>query len=150
MTKTIELTPKTAKWIFIFNGIVQTALGLRHLSTSDSLTVWGSVLGLLLVIAGPISLIYGLILFNQTNRLTPKVQVDDNGIKIKQDFYKRQRTIEWGKVKEITYKSFELNFHLKDNNIETVNLSTTGEISLDIKRTIRQFADERQIKILGG
>jgi len=150
MTKTIELTPKTAKWIFVFNGIINSGLGLRQLYTSDSWTSWGSILGLLLIIGGPLLLIYGLILFNRTNKLTPKVQVDDIGIIIKEDIHKGQRTIEWNKVREISYKPFELNFHLTDNNIETANLSTSGEISLDIKKTIRQFADDRQIKIVGG
>jgi hypothetical protein len=150
MTKTIELTPKTTKWIFIFNGIINSGLGLRQLYTADSWTSWGSILGLLLIIAGPLLLIYGLILFNRTNKLTPKVQVDDNGIIIKEDIHKRQRTIEWKNVREISYKPFELNFLLADNNIETVNLSTSGEISLDVKKTIRQFADDRQIKIVGG
>jgi hypothetical protein len=150
MTKTIELTPKTTKWIFIFNGIINSGLGLRQLYTADSWTSWGSILGLLLIIAGPLLLIYGLILFNRTNKLTPKVQVDDNGIIIKEDIHKGQRTIEWKNVREISYKPFELNFLLTDNNIETVNLSTSGEISLDVKKTIRQFADDRQIKIVGG
>ena len=151
MTKTtIELTPKTTKWIFLFNGIINSGLGLRQLSTADSWTSWGSVLGLVLIIAGPLMIIYGVILFNRTNKLTPKVQVDDNGITVKADIHKGQRQIAWRNVKEITYKPFELNFHLTDNSIETVNLSTSGEISLDIKKTIRQFADDRQIKIVGG
>ena len=150
MTKTIELTPKTTKWIFVFNGIINSGLGLRQLYTSDSWTNWGSILGLVLLIAGPLLLIYGLVLFNRTSKLTPKVQVDDNGIIIKEDIHKGQRMIEWKNVREISYKPFELNFFLTDNNIETVNLSTSGEISLDVKKTIRQFADERQIKIVGG
>lgn len=150
MTKTIELTPKTTRWIFVFNGVVNSGLGLRQLYTSDSWISWNSILGLLLLMAGSLLLIYVLILFNRTNKLTPKVQVNDNGIIIKTDIHKRQRTIEWGNVREIGYKPFELNFILTDNNIETVNLSTSGEISLDIKKTIRQFADDRQIKIVGG
>lgn len=82
--------------------------------------------------------------------LTPKFQIDDNRIIIKEDVHKGQRQIDWKNVKEITYTPFELNFHLTDNNTETVNLSTSAEISLNIKKTIRQFADERQIKIVGG
>ena len=151
MTKTtIELTPKTTKWIFLFNGIVNSGVGLRLLLTADSWTSWTSILGLLLIIAGLLLFIYGIILFNRTNKLTPKVQIDDTGITIKEDLHKKQRQIDWRSVKEISYKPFELNFHLTDNNIETVNLSTSGEISLDIKKTIRHFADERQIKIVGG
>jgi hypothetical protein len=147
---TIELTPKTTKWIFVFNGIINSGLGLRQLSVADSWTSWGSVLGLLLTITGPLLLIYGLILFNRANKLTPKVQVDNDGITIKEDIHKIQRRIDWRNVREINYKPFELNFHMTDNNTETVNLSTNGEISLNIKKTIRQFAEDKQIKIVGG
>jgi len=76
--------------------------------------------------------------------------VDENGILIKEDIHKGQRRIDWGNVKEITYKSFELNFLLNDNNIEKVSLHTNGDISIEIKKTIRQFADDRQIRIIGG
>jgi HSP20 family molecular chaperone IbpA len=76
--------------------------------------------------------------------------VDENGILIKEDIHKGQRKIDWKNIKEITYRPFELNFHLTDNNTETVILTTNGEISVDVKRTIREFADGRQIKIVGG
>jgi hypothetical protein len=150
MTKTIELTPKSTKWIFVMNGIIHSGLGLQQLLTADSWTNWGSLLGLLLLVAGPLLLIYGIILFNRTNKLTPKIQVNDTGILIKEDIHKGQRKIDWRNIKEITYRPFELNFHLTDNNTEIVNLSTNGEISVDVKRTIREFADSRQIKIVGG
>ena len=150
MTKIIELTPKSTKWIFVMNGIINSSLGLLQLSASDSWTSWGSILGILLVIAGPLMIVYGLILFSRTNRLVPKVLVDNNGIIIKEDIYKGQRKIDWKSIKEITYKPFELVFLLTDNNIETVNLATSAEISVDVKKTIRQFADDRQISIIGG
>ena len=150
MAKTIELTPKATKWIFIVNGTINLALGISQILQADSMGTWGSVLGTILVLAGPLMIIYGVILFNPVNKLTPKVHVDENGILIKEDIHKGQRRIDWGNVKEITYKSFELNFLLNDNNIEKVSLHTNGDISIEIKKTIRQFADDRQIRIIGG
>lgn len=150
MTRTIELTPKSTKWIFVINGIINTGLGLRHLSISESWTHWTSLLGLLLIIAGPLMFIYGLVLFGRTNKLTPKIQVDENGILVKEDIHKKQRRIDWKNIKEITYRPFELNFLLADDNTEKVILTTNGEISIEVKKTIREFADERQIKIVGG
>lgn len=150
MSKTIELTPQATKWIFLTNGLINAILGFRQLSIADTWVSWSSLLWLLLIITGPLMIIYGLILFNPANKLAPKVHVDDNGITIKEDIYKARRQIDWKNIREIRYKSFELNFQLTDNNIETVTLSTTGDISLDIKKTIRQFADDRQIKIVGG
>jgi hypothetical protein len=150
MTKTIELTPKSTKWIFLFNGITNSAIGLQQLLTTDSWAGWGSLFGIVLIVAGPLMLIYGAILFSRTNKLTPKIKVDEIGILIKEDIHKGQIKIDWENVKEITYRPFELNFHLTDNSTETVNLTTSGEISVDVKRTIREFADGKQIRIVGG
>jgi len=150
MTKTIELTPKATKWIFIFNGTINSVIGISQLLRTDSMTTWGSVLGIILAFTGPLMILYGIILFNSGNKLTPRVNVDENGILIKTDIHKGQRKIDWENVKEITYKPFELSFLLKNDDVETVNLQTNGAISIVIKKTIRQFADDRQIRVIGG
>ncbi len=150
MSKTIELTPKTTKWIFLFNGIIILGLGLRQIYQTESWTNWSSLVGILLIVSGSLLAIYGLILVKGMNKLIPKIQVDNYGILVKEDVHKRQRMIDWKDVKEITYRPFELNFLLTDNSIETVNLAVNAEISKDIKKTIRQIADDRQIKVVGG
>jgi len=150
MEKIIELAPKTTKWIYLFNGLVNCFVGYLQFLRGDSLTNWATLLGIVLMIAGPIMITYSLILFNTRNKLTPKVQLDENGISIKEDIHKRLVRIDWSNIKEITYKSFELSFQLVDGKIETVSLPTNGETSIKIKKVIRQFADDRQVKIIGG
>lgn len=148
MKKIIELTPKWTKWVFIINGAINSAIGINQLLQSDSISNWGSILGVILLIGGLLMIIYGVILFYPTNKLTPKVQLDESGILITEGIHKKQRKIDWANIKEITYKSFELNFLLNDRSIEIVNLQTTGETSIEIKRTLRQFANDRQIEIV--
>lgn len=148
MKKIIELTPKWTKWVFIINGAINSAIGINQLLQSDSISNWGSILGVILLIGGLLMIIYGVILFYPTNKLTPKVQLDESGILITEGIHKKQRKIDWANIKEITYKSFELNFLLNDRSIEIVNLQTNGETSIEIKRTLRQFANDRQIEIV--
>ena len=150
MTKTIELTPKSTKWIYVMNGVILSGIGLRQLYSIDSWTHWTSILGLLLIICGPLFFIYGMILFSVTNRLTPKIRVDANGVLIKESIRTEQKIVDWKNVREIIYSPYELNFHFIDNHTETVNLRTSKAISVDVKKTIREFADGRQIKIVGG
>lgn len=150
MKKTIELTPNNSKWIFIFNGLVITGVGLRQLATADTWTSWDAAFGIFLLIGGLASLIHGLILFSKNSKLTPSVQVDDNGIVIKESIYKTQRQMAWKNVSGITYKPFELSFHMTDDNTEIMTLSTSGQKSLDIKKAIREFAADRHIIIVGG
>lgn len=150
MKKTIELTSKFTKWAFVFNGTVNTAIGLNLILQADTWLHWTIILGIVLVLAGPIFIVYAIILFNPNNKITPKVQLDEKGIYIKQDLHKRALKIDWSNIKEIGYKTFELDFLLNNHNTETVPLQTTAEISIEIKKAIRKLADGKQINIIGG
>ena len=150
MKRTIELTPKFTKWAFLFNGIVNTAIGINLIIQSDSWIHWTSILSILLIVGGPMLLVYGVILFNPFNKLAPKVQVDDQGLLIKSDIQKKESKIDWINIQEITYKTFELDFLLNNNKIVTINLPTTAEKSVEIKKTIRNFSEQKNIKIIGG
>ena len=150
MKRTIELTIKFTKWAFLFNGIVNTAIGINLIIQSDSWIHWTSILSILLIVGGPMLLVYGVILFNPFNKLAPKVQVDDQGLLIKSDIQKKESKIDWINIQEITYKTFELDFLLNNNKIVTINLPTTAEKSVEIKKTIRNFSEQKNIKIIGG
>ena len=151
MKKTIELTPKSTKWIFIFNGIVNTFVGINTLLLGDGLNHWIFLaLAILLIVAGPLFFIYGIILFNPYGKIAPRVHIDEKVILIKSDLHKRAHSIHWNTIKEITYKSFELDFLLVDNKSEKITLPTSATISINIKKAIREFAGAKQINIIGG
>jgi len=150
MTRTIELTPKWTKWIYIFNGTVNTGIGIRILTQADSWIHWASIVAIILVLAGPLLIVYGIMLFNSVSKQVPKVTVDENGVYIKADVLKKQLLIDWANVKEIRYKAFELNFLLTNNEIEIVNLPTSPGKSIEVKKAIREFAGGAHINIIGG
>lgn len=150
MKKTIELMPKSTKWFFVFNGVVNTAIGINLLFQSDSWIHWTSILSAFLIIAGPMLLVYGIFLFNPFNKLVPKVQIDDHGLLIKNDIHQREIKIDWKDIHEITFKTFELNFLLFDDHTVSVNLPTTANKSVEIKKNIRNFSEQKNIKIIGG
>ncbi len=150
MRKSIALTPNATKWSYIISGTINLALGISHFLKAASLTNWESIVGAFIGIAGILVILFGVFSSNPANKLMPMVQVDETCILVKEDLHKRERKIDWKNIKEITYKSFELDFLLDDNNREIINLRTNGEISIEIKKTIRRFAGDRQIKIIGG
>jgi len=150
MKRTIELTPKSTKWIFLFNGAVNTAIGINVILQVNSWIHWTSILGIILIVGGPILFFYGLILFNASNKLNPRIEVNEQGLKINRDIFKKVISIDWTDIKEITYKSFELDFKLDNDRIEIVNLPTTTDKSIEIKKTIREFCDRKKITIIGG
>jgi hypothetical protein len=69
---------------------------------------------------------------------------------IKEDIFKKTISIDWSDIMEITYKTFELNFLLNGNNLVTVILPTSTNISIEIKQTIRNISEQKGIKIIGG
>jgi hypothetical protein len=150
MNTIIALTPKSTKWIFLFNGLLNSAIGHRWLHEEGFQADWTSIIGLVLIVAGPLMLIYGALLFNFVSSLTPRVRVSESEILFKEDIHKPSRTIEWKDVTEVAFSSFELRFQLSGDRIEAITLPTNAETSIQIKKAIRQFADGRQIRVVGG
>jgi hypothetical protein len=146
MSKIVELSPKSQKWIYIIIGTVNSAIGIRIFYHSNSLLDWELILSIMLVTCGPILLLYGLLLF----WLSPKLGVDNQGIFIKEGIFKAKININWNDVKLINYKPYELGFLLADSRIKSFVLNTNAEASLEIKRTIRRFAEQRNINVVSG
>jgi hypothetical protein len=153
MKKTILLTQNglsgtVSKWLFVILGLSNSINGVKNL-TETPLTNWGLGLGILLLASGLLMATLGLILFNPTNMFAPKFIIDDNEIQIREDVHVKTKTINWNDVKEITYKSFALDFLLSDNSIKLIILRTNGETSVEIKKSIREIADKKSINIIG-
>jgi hypothetical protein len=150
MKKTIELTPKSTKWFFVYNGVVNTAIGINSLLLNNSWIHWTSILGIILIVSGPILFIYGLILFRPSNTIIPRITINERGLIIKGDIFKKVISIDWTDVKEITYRSFALDLKLSDKSIKTLDLPTTADKSIEIKKSIREICDNKNITIEGG
>lgn len=101
---------------------------------------------------GLLWIVYGIILFNLKNKLTPKIQIDEMEILIKEAIYKRPTKMKWENIKAINFIPYRLNFLLTDNTTKTLKLwqglSTDENVLVEIKKTIREFANDRQIKII--
>ncbi|CAN5357859.1 hypothetical protein BH09BAC3_BH09BAC3_09690 [soil metagenome] len=143
------LTTTVSKWLFIMLGLFSVITGVRDL-TGVTLTNWGLGIGISLLLSGFLMLTLGLILFNPTNKFAPKVVIDENEIKIREDIHKRTKSIIWTDIKEITFKSFALDFLLSDNRNELIILRTNGETSVEIKKAVREIANKKSINIIGG
>lgn len=149
MSHTIFLTPKTTRWIILLNGIFNLILGARHLA-AHAIVTWNLIVGIAWTLAGALMTLYGIILFHSAHKLIPRVHVDDSGISIREDVHREEKYIAWKDIKEISFKTFEIDFHLKGKVIRTVVLHTNAEISISIKRTIREYSEERGIPVKGG
>ena len=156
MKKTISLTENQSglplavrKWGSTIFGLFNLTIGVRYLS-ENPLTILGIGLGSSLIVCGLIMFIIGLILFNPTSKLAPKFEIDDQEINIKEAIHKRTKSIKWTNIKEITFKSFALEFSLTEDKMELVILKVDGATSLEIKKALREFAEKKSITVTGG
>lgn len=154
MQKTILLTQNglnrtVSKWLFVIVGLSNSINGVRNL-TETPLTNWGLGLGILLLLSGLLMAILGLILFNPRNMFAPKVVIDEDRIQVREEVHVKTKTMNWGDIKEITYGPFSLDFLFKDNTSQLVILRTDGVTSVEIKKSIRDFAERKSIEVIGG
>jgi hypothetical protein len=154
MKKTFLLTrhkfaPKTSKSLFGICGTINLVNGIRNLS-QDYLTNWELIFGVLTVLCGLLIIILGFVLFNPDHKLSPKIAIDEDLILIRENIFKKTKQIHWNDLSQISFRSFALDFIYKNNTIEPLQLKTSAERSLEIKRSLREIADKKSVNITGG
>ncbi len=84
----------------------------------------------------------GFILFNPKNKFSPKIEIDENNILIREDVYLR--------TKKIQFKSFALDFLFNNGKSLLVVLRTTNEGSMEVKKSLMEIASKKSIQIVAG
>lgn len=130
-------------------GVSQTTQGIRHLDDTP-LTTGDIVFGGFLLLTGLLLIFLGFTLFSSTVKFSPKISVDDEKLIIREDVFKKTKIIDWKDIKEITFKSFALDILLNDNKEKLVILRTNAEVSIEVKKLVREMADRRNITVKGG
>lgn len=148
MEKTIlfaagQVSPKAGKWIFSIIGILNLLLGIRKLTMQginfDSVFTFFLGVGFLF---------YGLVIFTSTS-FTPKIVINETEIRVKKKFFGTTQLIEWMNVQSIRFGPYNIAFQLDDRN-ETIDYEATAETSMEIKSTIRESAEQKNIPLTDG
>jgi len=150
MMKSILLAPPATKYFCVFNGLFYIVLGFRGIDEPSPILQNVSIVGFTAAFIGLLLMIYGVLLFFPSNKLTANVKIDENQFSIKPALLKKRKSIAWDNVKEITYRPYELVFFLKDNGTEVISLKTQAPISIEIKKATREFAKSKEIAVVGG
>ena len=154
MTKTIILglnnnfSVRANRWLFVFAGLLFSLNGISHL-ISDSLKPYNLVLGIVFILFGLFYAIYGFFRFSTTSRFAPKIVLEDNLIALKKTFWKPAHTLKWPDIRSIEYGSYEIKFNLIDSSY-LFSYSSGPDESIMIKKSIREFAHQKNIDVKGG
>lgn len=144
-----ELGPKISKFLFFMIGISQSVQGIRHLIDTP-LTTGDILFGGFLLLIGVILIFLGFTLFSHTASLSPKITVDEERIIAREKIFSRVKRIDWKDIKEITFKSYELDILQSSNHTQVIILRTTPDVSIEVKKLVREMADKKMITVNGG
>ena len=92
----------------------------------------------------------GFILFNPKNKFSPKIEIDENNILIREDVYLRTKKINWDELRQIQFKSFTLDFLFNNGKSLLAVLRTTNEGSREVKNSLMEIASKKLIQIVAG
>ena len=92
----------------------------------------------------------GFILFNPKNKFSPKIEIDENNILIREDVYLRTKKINSDELRQIQFKSFALVFLFNNGKSLLVVLRTTNEGSMEVKNSLMEIASKKLSQIVAG
>ncbi|MEQ9219712.1 MAG: hypothetical protein RLO17_16785 [Cyclobacteriaceae bacterium] len=139
---------KTNLWGFTVLGILFVIQGIYHIM-SGMVFPFGLIIGIILVPGGIVYSVYGLLAFSKSSKYAPRVEVDSGSLVFKNGVLKEPKTIRWNKIKQIEFASSRLVFSMPDSEYAFL-YDTQAETSKEIKSTIREMAESKQIKVTGG
>jgi hypothetical protein len=143
MVKTIALTSRFQKLLYIFMGIVFLFGSIRSVYQDDFQITGLLFIDIAFITTGIAAIIYGILLF----WFSPQIQVDNTKIIYKAGIFKQPQRIDWSNVIRIGYNPYKIEFYLSDRTIKTLKIRSTAETTLAAKRSVREFAEMNQIDI---
>jgi hypothetical protein len=149
MKKTILLgekgvvSTKTSASLFGILGLIWFILG--SIEIYEQVTSIGSS-GYLII--GFVFILYSIITFT-VNPFAPKVTISDSEIKIKRTVFSGAIRILWISILSIEFDQYMITFHLTDK-VEEFSYGTNAETSIEIKSNIREVAENKNIRVIGG
>ncbi|MEM6736225.1 MAG: hypothetical protein AAF620_09170 [Bacteroidota bacterium] len=128
-------------FIFFINGIIYVI--------GEQSEGYRLLLGIAMIIFSICSAFYAVLAFSEDSKYSPKMRVNDKLIELKSSFWKRTDFVNWSDVKLIHFASYKVEFELY-HGTKAFPYNTKGLKSKRLKRLLREFAEPRNIQIIGG
>ena len=127
--------------LFTLNGLFQFGISVYRFITDGY-----SHLNLGFALVGFTLLFFGLTMHPRLPFI-PKVNVNDDEIKLKPGYWTNTTTLAWSRIKEIIFDSYRVEFAMKNGTVYPLDIPQVADISLDVKKALREKSEEKQIEI---
>lgn len=114
-------------------GLILTGVGILNFSTK-AFEIYMIILNIVLMFLGLYYLASGIFLFAPNSKYVPHVEIDNDGILIKDDIFHRSRYLKWEELKSI------------DLGIHQITVQAKSGISQSFKLNEREDMINEQIK----
>ena len=91
----------------------------------------------------------GLTAFSQNSKFALRVKIDNNSIELKNNFFKPVTQLNWTDLQSIEFGLYEISFQLTGTT-KVFSYDSNANVSRDIKKTIREFAERKNVMVIGG
>lgn len=156
MSKTIligmnnKFSVKANRWLFSLTGLFFLTNGTYLIyNYNNSSEPVGLILGILILFGGLYYGMIGLTTFSQNSKFALRVKIDTNSIEFKNNLFKPVTKLNWADCQSIEFGLYEISFQLTDTT-KVFSYNSNSDVSRDIKKTIREFAERKNVKVIGG
>ncbi len=96
-----------------------------------------------------LSYLVRVIIYYTATPVTPRVHISETDLLIKTKLFGRTYRFNWINIRSIKYNSYEIILELKDG-VKAISYKCNPEVSLDIKQSLREMANTKDIEVVGG
>ena len=146
-----KFSVKANRWLFSLTVLLLLTNGALYLiyNYNNRLEPIGLILGILILFGGFYYGMIGLTAFSQNSKFALRVKIDNNNIELKNNFLKPVTRLNWTDLQSIEFGLYEISFQLTGTT-KVFSYDSNADVSRDIKNTIREFAERKNVKIIGG
>ena len=156
MSKTIligmnnKFSVKANRWLFSLTGLLLLTNGVYLIyNYNNSLEPIGLILVILILFVGFYYGMIGLTAFSQNSKFALRVKIDNNSIELKNNFFKLVTQLNWTDLQSIEFGLYEISFQLTGTT-KVFSYDSNAAVSREIKKTIREFAERKNVMVIGG
>lgn len=133
------------RWSNILTGLVFVLVGLMDLFTRENNT-YMIILNVCLISLGVYFMILSILLLAPESRFLPRIELDDEGILVKDDIFHHAKYINWGSISGIYLGRHKLSITLEHGKIISFRLKVRQKmIDGNIKNILKTATEKNQI-----
>ncbi len=144
LNHSIQIPDKIIFWLLFLVGS-----GYLFFGTSSVMEKGPSFYGLYTNSFGLVIVMYGVTYFGFYLPWTPQIYINDDSIMIRPGLFSKTALFNWADITELKLGIRSISFKI-DGAYQDFKLNVSSSVSKDVKKSLREVATAKSIRIVGG